>query len=41
MIAFIATIMVLSDINTAPTAGDNIIQIDANTPAARGTATIL
>jgi hypothetical protein len=39
--ALIATITVLSDISTAPIAGDNKIPWDASTPAASGMATML
>jgi hypothetical protein len=37
----IAAMTVLSDINTAPTAGLNRIPIELNTPAAKGIAIIL
>jgi len=39
--AFTATMMVLSDISTAPTAGDSRIPCRARTPAASGIATTL
>src|SRR5699024_1235240 len=40
-LAFIATIIVLKLINTAPTAGLRIMPMGASTPAASGMATIL
>ncbi len=39
--ALTATTTVLSDISTAPTAGDSTIPFDASTPAASGMARIL
>ena len=39
--ALIATITVLSDISTAPTAGESRMPARANTPAARGMAMML
>ena len=39
--ALIATMIVLSDMSTAPTAGDNTIPHGASTPAASGIATTL